>query len=237
MDGDIHDGHLIRGERVTMPVRVRDAAACSATFAVRAASARSVLAYAGVDVAEPWRGAALCSLVFVRYTDGDLGPYHEFGVAFLIRAPVGGGLGAFVHWLPVNQPFTLEAGRSIWGFPKELADIRLEHAGRARRCVVRHEGRLAVDLLVRPGVPTPGRAAAASVDAYTCLDGVLRRTPWSLRARRVRTRPGGAVLRLGDHPVADELRALGLPRTALAGSTIGRLEMTFAGAAPVAAVR
>ncbi|WP_158883327.1 acetoacetate decarboxylase family protein [Amycolatopsis anabasis] len=224
------NGHLVQGERITMPVRIRDAGACSAMFAVRARAARPVLAYAGVDVAEPVPGFALCSLVFVRYLDGDLGPYHEFGVAFLIRSPRGRGVGAFIHWLPVNQPFTLAAGRSIWGFPKEMADIELRLAGRAKRCVVRHDGHLVADLLVKPGLPVPSRGAAASIDAYTYRDGVLRRTPWDLRAGRVRTRPGGTVLRLGEHPVAQELRRLGLPRTALATSSIGKMRMTFADA-------
>ncbi|SFQ02552.1 Acetoacetate decarboxylase (ADC) [Amycolatopsis arida] len=219
------NGHLIQGERVTMPVRVRDGTACSAMFAVRAPAARAVLAYSGMDVAEPVPGYAVCSLVFVRYVDSDLGPYHEFGVAFLVRSPVGRGV--FIHWLPVNQPFTLDAGRSIWGFPKVLADIDLSLAGRTRRCVVRHDGQLVVDLTVKPGVPMPGRAGATNVDAYTWQDGVLRRTPWDLRAGRVRSRPGGAVLRLGEHPIAEELRRMGLPTTALATSGIGRMEMTF----------
>ena len=32
---------------------------------------------------------------------------------------------AFIHHLPVNQAFTLEAGRTIWGFPKIMADFRV----------------------------------------------------------------------------------------------------------------
>src|SRR5690606_28310514 len=128
--------HAIQGERVELPVRIRDAAVASAMFAVPADAARAVIAYSGPDVAEPLPGRAICSLAFVRYADGDLGPYHEFAVAFLVRPPgspppagaLGGlramaGAGAFIHWLPVNQEFTLEAGRTIWGFPKEMADI------------------------------------------------------------------------------------------------------------------
>ncbi|AXB48447.1 acetoacetate decarboxylase [Amycolatopsis albispora] len=218
---------MILGQHVTMPVRIRDATAAAATFAVRAGPAREVVRYAGVDLAEPRQGRALCSLVFVRYVDGDLGPYHEFGVAFLIRSPTGRGVGAFIHWLPVNQAFTLEAGRSIWGFPKEMADIELGLSGRTRSCAVRVGGRFAVGFLVRPGIPVPSGAAATSIDAYTCLDGALRRTPWELRASAVRARAGGAEVRLGDHPIADELRRIGLPGRALFTSVIGRMRMSF----------
>ncbi|MGC7097255.1 acetoacetate decarboxylase family protein [Amycolatopsis lurida] len=223
----VHSGHVVLGQRVAMPVRVRDATACAANFAVHAPAVRSILEYAGVEPVEPVRGRALCSLVFVRYVDGDLGPYHEFGVAFLIRSPTGRGVGAFIHWLPVNQAFTLEAGRTIWGFPKEMADIDLGLSGLTRNCAVRVDGRFVVGLLAKPGVPVPSGAAATSIDAYTCLDGTLRRTPWELRASGVRARTGGAEVRLGDHPIADELRRIGLPRRALFTSAIGRMRMTF----------
>jgi hypothetical protein len=50
----------------------------------------------------------------------------------------------------------------------------------------------------------------------------------------VRTRPGGAKVVLGDHPVAEELRGLGLDRArALSSSTVGHLEMVFDGAEEV----
>ncbi|WP_329522330.1 acetoacetate decarboxylase family protein [Spirillospora sp. NBC_01491] len=238
------EAHLIQGERVVLPVRIRDAAVASAMYTVPAASAQAVIAYSGLEIAETLPGRAICSLAFVRYADGDLGPYHEFAVAFLVRPPgaarpsglldrVRGlaGIGAFIHWLPVDQKFTLEAGRSIWGFPKELADIPMDLSGRINRCAVRFGGRTAIELAVRPGVPMPGGAGAPKVDAYSCMDGITRRTPWTVAPSGVRLRPGGARLRLGDHPVAAELRGLGLDRArALSSSTVGHLRMTFEGA-------
>ncbi|MEU9016380.1 acetoacetate decarboxylase family protein [Actinomadura sp. NPDC048394] len=233
--------HPIQGHEVALPVQIRDAAVASAMFAVPAAAAQAVIAYSGLEIAEPMAGRAICSLAFVRYADGDLGPYHEFAVAFLVRPPgtppPSGGLGrlrgmrdvgAFIHWLPVNQEFTLECGRSIWGFPKELADIPMDLAGRVKRCAVQFGGRTAIEVAVRPGAPMPGGAGAPKVDAYSCLDGVTRRTPWTLTPSDVRMRPGGAKVVLGDHPVAEELRALGLDRArALSSTTVGHLSMTF----------
>ncbi|MFV2175175.1 acetoacetate decarboxylase family protein [Actinomadura sp. LOL_016] len=219
--------YAVQGERVAIPVRIRDAAVASAMFAVPAPAARALIAYSGLDVFEPLPGRAVCSLAFVRYADGDLGPYHEFAVAFLARPP-GGKVGAFIHWLPVNQEFTLEAGRSIWGFPKELADIPMHLASRVKRCAVRFGGRTAIELAVRPGVPVPSGSGSPRVEAYAHLDGVTRRIPWEVTPARVRMRPGGATLRLGDHPVADDLRGLGLDGArALSTSTVGHLRMTF----------
>lgn len=157
----------------------------------------------------------------MTYVDGDLGPYHEFAVSFLVRERR--RLGAFIHRLPVDGSFTLDAGRSIWGFPKELADFELSD----RRCLVRQDGRLVIDVSMRPGVPVSSFSAKTSFVAYSHLDGVTRRTPWTMPPSRLRSRPGGAVVQLGDHPIAAELRELGLPKRAVMTSSIGRLRMTF----------
>ncbi|GAA3116994.1 acetoacetate decarboxylase family protein [Planomonospora alba] len=236
--------HLIQGREVTMPVRVREAAVSGACYLVRADAARAVLAYSGLDAAEVLPGKALCTLAFVDYADGDLDSYHEFGVAFLIRPPEAGpaprrglranlaelrraGAGTFVHWLPVDQGFTLEAGRAIWGFPKELAELDLRLDSPYKRCVVRRDGRLVLDLLVKPGLRVPVRGSLTPADAYSHLDGVTRRIPWSVAPRGVRARPGGALIRLGNHPVARELSELGLPKRALGSFTVARTAMVF----------
>ncbi|MEV8633749.1 acetoacetate decarboxylase family protein [Streptosporangium sp. NPDC051023] len=237
--------HLIQGREISTPVRIRDATACSASYLVRADAARAVIAYSGLDVAEVLPGRALCTLAFTDYADGDLDAYREFVVAFLTRPPDAGppprarslranlselyrtGAGAFVHWLPVDRSFTMEAGRAIWGFPKEIADIDLRLSTPYKRCVVRMNGRLVLDLLVRPGMPVPPAGALVPAEAYSHLDGVARRIPWSTTPRGLRVRPGGALIRLGNHPIAKELSELGLPKHALLSSTVSRLAMTF----------
>ncbi|GLX98521.1 acetoacetate decarboxylase family protein [Herbidospora sp. NBRC 101105] len=235
--------HLIQGRRVDLPVEVRDAAAGAATYLVRADAARAVIAYSGLDVTEILPGKALCTLVFAEYKDSDLGAYHEFGVVFWVRPPEAGppprrsaragvldiresGSAAFVHWLPVDQTFTLEAGREIWGFPKELADIDVRQTSPYKRCVLRKDGRLVLDLLIRPGVPLPN-AGLPALEAFAHRDGGTRRTGWSVRASGVRARPGGALIRLGNHPIAKELSELGLPKRALATMTAAHVSMSF----------
>ncbi|GGK65255.1 hypothetical protein GCM10007964_05340 [Sphaerisporangium melleum] len=247
-----------------MPVEVRDAAVCAALYLVRAGAARAVLAYSDLDVTEVLPGRALCVLGFIRYNDGDLGSYNEFGMGFVVRPPGAArptargalagladlrrhGAGAFVHWLPVDQGFTLEAGRSIWGFPKEMAEVDIRLSSPYKRCVLRKDGRLVIDLLLRPGMPVPGPpppgipipgltvpgGGSIDLDAYTRLDGVTRRIPWTTRLRGLRARPGGALIRLGNHPIAKELSELGLPKRALLTATATRVKMTFHPAHPL----
>jgi hypothetical protein len=231
--------YTIQGHDISIPVEVRDAGAHMASFFVPAAAAQDLIASSGLDVAEPIPDRAVCTIAFLRYLDSDLGPYYELAVAFLVRhkgmepasaftksAEVARGfLGAFIHQLPVNQTFTLEAGREIWGFPKFLADIDIRQTGAANLCSLHHDGDFVLSLAVRPGVRMPARAS--SVDAYSSADGVLRRTAWTMEPMGVRGRPGGAELVLGDHPIAKELRTLGLPRRAAFSSTIDHVRMSF----------
>ncbi|WP_137723213.1 acetoacetate decarboxylase family protein [Prescottella subtropica] len=233
--------HEILGRRIDMPVQIRRASAFMALYSVPGRAAQRLIDGTGLEILR-WRGGrGLCGLVFVDYVDGDLGPYNEFGVTFLVRdhrqrgvaqvrrdlrALASGRAGALIHRLPVDGEFTLAAGRGIWGFPKTLADFDTDHTGDVPRGRVTQDGRLVVDLTVRRGIPAP-RGGGASLAAYSHLDGVTRRTTWDMRPSGVRSRIGGADLLLGDHPIADELRSLGLPRRALATTTIPDLRMAF----------
>lgn len=229
--------HAVLGEQVSMPVEIRTADTSSALFLVDAAPARDVLAGTGLEPLTVL-GRAICNLAFVRYVDGDLGPYHEFAFSIMARQPGRkNSTGAYIHWLPVNQSFTCEAGQSIWGFPKLMADIDIAPTRRGHRCEVAVDGRKVLALTVSDGVPAPSGAGAASIDAYTYRDGLLRRTPWEMNPANVRMRPGGARIELGDHPIADQLRSLGLPKTALFSSRIGHLHMTFGDATTVLPTR
>jgi hypothetical protein len=212
---------------VTLPVEVRDARVAAATFLVPAAAAQHVVDPTGLDVRRLPAGRAVCSLAFIDYRDNDLGQYHEVAVAFLVRPHDGSkGVGAYIHQLPVDGAFTCEAGRTIWGFPKFIAEAPITERD-GRRSVQLHEGGrsiLALSIGRRP-LPMPGRAATAN--AYSFLDGVLRCTPWTVRPTGVRGGPGGARLELGDHAIADELRSLGLPKRAAFSSTIDRMGASF----------
>lgn len=234
--------HDVAGQPVETPVRVRRSTAFLALYSVPAAPAQRLIDHTGLELLR-WRaGHGLCALVFVDYLDGDLGPYNEFGVTVMVRdhrshggsgrsdlgALLRGRSGALIHRLPVDGEFTLAAGRGIWGFPKVLADFDVDHDSRTRRGSLRRDGMLVADMTIRPGLPLPAAPSPGStMAAYAHLAGVTRRTMWEMNPRGVRVRPAGADLVLGTHPIADELRSLGLPRRALLTATIANLPMTF----------
>lgn len=238
--------YTIQGREITTPVEVRAARQWAAQFVVAADAAQSVIEYSGLEVARPFPGRAVLVLAVVDYVDTDLDSYHEVAVSFVVRhhdAPRvtgegellrefwSGRVGAFIHQLPVDQTFTLEAGVSIWGFPKFLADVSLREVGGFTVCELSHDGEHVLTLGVRDGgwFPLPARTPPS----YSWRDGQLRRTAWEQSGERPRARPGGAELTLGTHPIAKELESLGLPKRALMSLSTPAMRATFQDAEPV----
>ena len=237
--------YAVLGREVASPVEIRHATAFTAMVSVDAEAAGRLIAPTGLEPVT-WRpGRAACALVFVDYVDGDLGPYDEFGVCFLVkhhrpgagksgmRALMRGEVCAYIHRLPVDGSFTLAAGREIWGFPKTLADFDCRHRSVRPHGSVRAGGRDIVGIRLSRGLAVPDSSSATTLTAYSFLDGTLRATPWTMHAGSVRTRPGGARITLGDHEFADELRGLDIGAT-LMSSSISHLSMTFGDAQVVA---
>ena len=233
--------HTIAGTVLTMPVRVRKADVHTAMFSVPAEAAQRLIDYSGLEVCRFRPGRAVVTLILARYLDGDLGRYHEFGTCVMVN-PVGSqrhgvralaDAAAFVHHLPVDQAFTLEAGRTIWGFPKIMADFAVRDAN-PFSFEVSEGGALIAGMEFGRGVPVPAlRPRRQVLKTYTHSDGTTREVPWEMTTTGIRFRPAGARLRLGDHPYAEELACLGLPRRPMVSASVGNLEMTFGEALPV----
>ena len=197
-------------------------------FVTSASAVTDVISGTGLRPARLPAGRALVIVALVHYVDNDLGPYDEVALAFPVEPPAPGEpSGAYIHRLPVNGEFTCEAGRGIWGFPKWVCDIDLSIEHGTARCELRDDGELILRLEVRPRrIPLPGRAT--QMTAYSFRDGVLRKTPFQSTPSGVRGGPLGARLEVGDRPpMARELRARGLPRRALASTTIDLMRASF----------
>ena len=245
--------YTVAGTVLTMPVRVRTAYQHTAMFTVDADAAQRMIDYSGLQVCRfrsftgrgvKGGGRALVVLMLMRYEDTDLGQYYEYGTNVMVNPPISPtpdiptpaatGLralqsaGAFVHHLPVDQSFTLEAGRTIWGYPKVMADFTVRN-GRRFGFDVNIDGQLAVSMEFRRGLPVPSAFTARKQvhNTYSHLAGVTRETPGEMLLSGVRYRPGGVELRLGDHPYAAELASLGLPKRALLSSSAANVDMTF----------
>lgn len=216
-----------------MPVRVRKADVHTAMFSVPADAAQRMIDYSGLKVCRFRPDRAVVTLMLARYIDGDLGRYHEFGTAVMVNPPGSTATGlraladaaAFIHHLPVDQSFTLEAGRTIWGFPKIMADFAVRDHPFSFE--VSEGGALIAGIEFGPGLPVPIPPRSQVLKAFSCADGITREVSWEMRNTGVRFRPCGARLHLGDHPYAKELASLGLPKRPMVSGSVGNVEMTF----------
>lgn len=229
--------HTIAGTVLTMPVRVRKADVHTAMFSVDAAAAQRLVDYSGLEVCQHRPGRAVVNLMLARYIDGDLGQYNEFGTCVMVNPPGSharglralGDAAAFIHHLPVDQEFTLEAGRSIWGFPKIMADFDVRDAGGRFGFDVLEKGQFIAGLDWKPGLPLPSALTAKPqvLKTYTYAEGTTREVPWEMKTSGLRVRPGGVTLRLGDHAYGRELASLGLPKRAMVSGSVAHVDMTF----------
>ncbi|MGJ6121994.1 acetoacetate decarboxylase family protein [Mycolicibacterium sp. Y3] len=238
-----------------MPVRVRTAQQHMAMFSVNADAAQRMIDYSGLQVCRYRPGKAVVVLMLMHYLDTDLGQYYEYGTNVMVNPPgqqASGwkalrSAGAFIHHLPVDQAFTLEAGRTIWGYPKVMADFTVRSPGRsapARR--IRDGGSFSFDVSIdgihavgmdfSPGLPVPALFTSRPQvhPTYSHLDGVTRVTSGEMRMTGVRYRPGGVRVRLGGHPYARELADLGFPRRAMFSGSAQNVDMTFGDAKEIA---
>ncbi len=227
--------HTIAGTVLTMPVRVRKADVHNAMFSVPAEAAQKLIDYSGLQVCQFRPGRAMVNLMLARYIDGDLGRYHEFGTSVMVNPPGSnahglkalGDAAAFIHHLPVDQSFTLEAGRTIWGYPKIMAEFKVRDAN-PFSFEVSEGGSLIAAMEFSRGLPIPSfRHRPRALTSYTSNNGTLREVHSEMTNSGLRMRPAGVRLTLGDHPYAKELASLDLPKRAMLATSVANVAMVF----------
>ncbi|MGY1689499.1 acetoacetate decarboxylase family protein [Geodermatophilus sp. SYSU D01105] len=214
-----------------LPLRYPDSA-CFAS--VHPADPAAVAAALPAGLLRPVRwadGRALLSVAAFRYravTTADdpprlLAPYGELSVAAVVtRGPaprllplLRRRLPLFVLHLPVTTAEARDAGVALWGFPKFVADMDFAEERTARRVSLAEGATPVLSLTVRSAGPVfPDRRPAVM---YSERDGQLVETVVPM-AGRLRLGIGAAsgALELGDHPVAEHLRRLGVSPAPLA---------------------
>ena len=172
-------------------------------------------------------GRANLALALVDYRDNDLGAYLEVGLLLFVRPRTGGEDGNFIVHLPVDQPFTCEAGRRIWGFPKTVQSITREDGDGTTTWTLTMDR----ELVLRLTMPRGGsdEAPPLPMTSYTVLDGEPHATTFSQWGAGSQLVLGGegVVVELGEHPIAKELAALGLPSEPVLSTWTERMQATF----------
>ncbi len=232
--------YIFQGREVTFPVVVRDAASASATYLVPTDRAGQLLPGEEFELVELLPGRALFSIACIDYRDNDLGDYNEVSLALFVRekgrptrVPYLGTLfnllrnrvSTYITWLPVDQSFTRDAGAGIWGFPKTVEQIDFEIGDATAVCSLSSGGQHVLTM----SMPRAGKRnlPEAEMTTYSHIDGIAHKTRFVSRASGVSIALGSGKLELGDHPAADQLRTLGLPKKPLIGVWMEHMHATF----------
>ena len=168
-------------------------------------------------------GRALFGVAAFNYIETSIGPYGEVALAIPVvrgdgtspvlpilpallesRYP---GFGLFVMHLPVTTRVAREAGRGVWGYPKFVADMHFSSSQEAIACEMSEGGKAILILRVpkRGGLMRDSKPLVT----YTVKGTDLVRTEVPGRGIfQASLRPAGGHLALGDHPVAESIRAL-----------------------------
>jgi hypothetical protein len=117
-----------------------------------------------------------------------------------------------VAHLPVTRLAARDAGRGQWGYTKFVADMRFGVSPESCAVRMRQGDRHILSMRVeRRGVAVRDRRPLVT---YSVKNGALIRTTIpQVGTYRFGRAGGGSRLELGDHPVADSIRELGLSQT------------------------
>jgi len=190
----------------------------SANFPIPAAKVQEMLPSKKLKPVQFMPGMAVVSLAATEYRRIDrLRPYNEFGITVPVlyksTDSIQGLPGYYVYYLPVTTQEACDHGIKVYGFSKFVAEISFEDTREMRCCRVRAKGKDIITLEVKK---LPTQFQSWDYYIYTVKDRQLLRTRIPSQGQSGTTDiKGGASCTLGRHPIADELRALGINKISI----------------------
>lgn len=203
----------IQGQTITFPMVVTSANIATVLFTVPTAAAAALVPGNDFEIVESVPGSTQLIIAACDYIENPWGDYREINIGFLAK-PVGSGpeaAGSFIYRMPVDQAFTCEAGNKVMGFPKTVEQITTEYHHDVVVFDLAFGGRPTLHLTI-PRVPADGPPTRLSAVSYSYLDGTPYATMLEMdMGSGIVADPSTVGVELGEGPVADELRSLGLP--------------------------
>lgn len=206
-----------------LPVFYYDNTSMTAVFTASTRKVRELLPDARMHPLELLPGRCVVSFSAFEYRDTDIDPYNEFSIAFLIsydrrplptagllRGMLNRSFEAYVWKLPVTTEIARWGGVELYGYPKFLADIDFTRTPDSLECSLAENGRQVLTLTGQALKTAP--AKRLRYRAYSLKDGLpLCANVYTNPLEYAQSMASGAArLELGDHPIADQLRALDL---------------------------
>lgn len=243
-DGGVLLWGELEGRTIAFPMVVPEVHIATAMFSVPLAAAAALLPGDAFEVAETAPGEASLVIAACNYVDNPWGDYDEVNLGIMAqpRHAAGAetetseagstGVGTFVWRMPVNQQFTCTAGNVVMGFPKTVEDISFTMAGDTVEFRLSSGGTHALTLTVPRAPATDVAPTRVAAETYSYLNGTPHTTTLEMDlGNPVDTAAVG--IELGEGPIADELRSLGLPATPVFATWGESLGAVFHAAMPI----
>lgn len=211
----------IDGKNLGYPTLFHDGCSGMGLFLVNAKRANQIIADSGFKVAEIFPGKAVCNIVCVHYTDSECGVYEEIALNFMVQPFHGkggvlstwsnlrsGNIASYTWRLPVSSVLARDAGIFMWGFPKTIEDLSYQQNNQ-QATFSWHD---ADKLVLRYTLKASGsrQPEELSPPVYSIYEGAPHISFLTQQYKNVGYHFRGGELELGEHPIADELRSLGL---------------------------
>lgn len=152
--------------------------------------------------------------------DSDIGPYQELWIGFPVtvnrvavpflgmRELLKRGGSVFLNELALTTAPATDLGIDIAGYPKHMADVRIEFEGGGATCTWVEDDQKVLSVTLDP-VELKTSAKRAHSSLITLKDGFLARSEMISEASGSGKVPAsGIALDLGDHPHTAEIRPL-----------------------------
>lgn len=210
--------------RVVLPARVHDAAQGMAVFTVPHDLVAPFVPPAFRQDFKLWNLGArqtAVALFLVDYRDTDLGSYYELGLACFL-SPRDNPLAAGMHVmsLAVNDDFSRDAGRLIWGYPKVRRMLDIRYTDDSASCALqRSDGKGGAVDVMRFTVQRGGEGASRAIPlfGYTLKQGQPNRVVFTRSGEGEtfhsarRSTPVAVLDTSPDIDIVDQVVAMGLP--------------------------
>lgn len=225
-DGTQGTHWLSDGTTVKMPLLTERAAAFLGYFLIDAEKAQELIPAGDIRPVLVTPTHALITVQVMEYLEKNIELYREFVTSIPVHrapgenVPVASlaeldslpGNGSYIVHIAVDTPQAVWVGRDILGFPKFIADVQYTSTATERVAEVSQDGAPIFTLAV-DSPEGPHETIRRDFHCYSVspVDNAMYHIPYQLEVTgTTMVGAGHARLTLGSHPVAEELRDLGI---------------------------
>lgn len=197
------------GKEYEEPLKYFDFLRMTSYFPASAKKLKKYLPSKKLKLLKPFPGMSIIFIVAFQYRKVSyLEPYNEVGIGFpvVLKTQKKKIQGTYLIHLPLTTEEACKLGLEISGFPKFIADITFEDTEHTKICHLKHEGK---DILSIECKKLDTVVRSSELNSFTVKGNKLLRTVVTSQSLSGGSREkGSALLTLGNHPIAEELKGL-----------------------------